>query len=55
MEKGFDDPFEANIVFLIEPKEFIKDIGLFGVENTFIIKKDGIQYIIGNKFNIIKV
>jgi Xaa-Pro aminopeptidase len=53
--KGFDEPVEENMVFAIEPKKFVKDIGLLGVENTFVVKKNGAESITGNLFDIIEI
>ncbi len=53
--KGFDDPLEENMVMAIEPKKGIDGIGMVGIENTFIITKNGGISITGNDFDIIKV
>jgi Xaa-Pro aminopeptidase len=53
--KGFDEPVQENMVFAIEPKNFIKDKGLLGVENTFIVTKNGGVSITGNQFDIIEI
>jgi Xaa-Pro aminopeptidase len=53
--KGFDEPVQENMVFAIEPKNFIKDKGLLGVENTFVVTKNGGVSITGNQFDIIEI
>jgi Xaa-Pro aminopeptidase len=53
--KGFDDPVEENMVFAIEPKNFIDNVGLVGVENTFVVTKKGAKSITGNFFDIIEI
>ena len=53
--KGFDEPIQENMVFAIEPKNFIKNAGLLGIENTFVVTKEGGVSITGNRFEIIEV
>jgi Xaa-Pro aminopeptidase len=45
--EGFDDPIEENMVFAVEPKKGIKDVGLVGVEDTYIITQSGAKCITG--------
>jgi Xaa-Pro aminopeptidase len=35
--KGFDEPFEKNMVLAIEPKRGIENYGIIGTEETFLI------------------
>ncbi len=37
LAKGFDDALVENMVFAVEPKKGVKDIGMVGIENTFIV------------------
>ncbi len=53
--KGFDEPIQENMVFAIEPKNFIENVGLVGVENTFVVTKKGGISITGNKFEIMEI
>lgn len=53
--EGFDDPLEANMVIAVEPKKGIKDVGLLGVEDTYIVTKDGSKCITGGGCDIIEV
>ncbi len=53
--EGFDEPIEENMVFAIEPKKGLQDIGLVGVEDTYIITKDGAKCITGGGHDIIEV
>jgi len=53
--KGFDDPLEENMVMAIEPKKGIEGVGMVGIENTFVITKDGGKSITGDDFDIINV
>lgn len=53
--KGFDEPLEENMVFALEPKKGIKDIGMVGIENTFIVTKDGGKCITGDHPGLILI
>jgi len=46
--KGFEEPFEENMVFALEPKKGVDDVGMVGIENTFIVTKDGGKCITGS-------
>lgn len=52
---GFDNPIEEGMVFALEPKKGIKDIGMVGIENTFLVTPDGGKCITGNNEGLIKV
>ncbi len=41
--QGFKNEFKENMVFAIEPKLFLKDIGIVGIENTFRIGKNSCE------------
>jgi Xaa-Pro aminopeptidase len=53
--EGFDDPIEENMVFAVEPKKGLKDVGLVGAEDTYIVTKDGAKCITGGGCDIIEV
>jgi Xaa-Pro aminopeptidase len=53
--KGFDEPIIENMVFALEPKKGIKDIGMVGIENTFIVTPAGGQCITGDHPGLINV
>ncbi len=53
--EGFDDPIEENMVFAVEPKKGVKDIGLLGVEDTYIVTKAGARCVTGGGCDIIEV
>lgn len=53
--EGFDSPIEKNMVFAIEPKKGIKDIGMVGIENTFVVTDNGGKCITGNSKGLIPV
>ncbi|MGC8767948.1 M24 family metallopeptidase [Calditerrivibrio sp.] len=53
--KGFDDPLEENMVMAIEPKKGIENVGMVGIENTFLVTAKGGISITGNDYDIINV
>ncbi len=53
--EGFDEPLKENMVFALEPKKGIKDIGLVGIENTFIVTPEGGKCITGTNPGLIEV
>ncbi len=52
---GFDEPIEENMVFAVEPKKGIENIGMVGIENTFIVTPSGGECITGNNEGLILV
>jgi Xaa-Pro aminopeptidase len=53
--KGFDEPLAENMTLAIEPKKGIKDIGMVGIENTFIVTPHGGECITGENTGLIPV
>ena len=53
--KGFDEPLEEGMVFAIEPKKGIKDVGLVGIENTFAVTPGGGRSLTGKSRGLIPV
>lgn len=53
--KGFDEPLEENMVLALEPKKGIKDVGMVGIENTFIVTSQGGRCITGENKGLIAV
>jgi len=53
--QGFDEPLQEGMVFALEPKKGIKDIGLVGIENTFIVTPEGGRCITGTHPGMMKV
>jgi Xaa-Pro dipeptidase len=53
--KGFDEPLVEGIVFAVEPKKGIENVGMVGIENTFLVTKDGGKCITGNNKGLIEV
>ncbi len=46
--KGSDKPLEEGMVIALEPKKGIKDIGMVGIENTFVVTPGGGRSITGH-------
>jgi Xaa-Pro aminopeptidase len=46
--RGFDEPLEEGMVIAIEPKKGIKGIGMVGIENTFVVTREGGRSITGH-------
>jgi Xaa-Pro dipeptidase len=53
--EGFDDPIQEGMVFALEPKEGIENIGMVGIENTFIVTAKGGECITGENPGLIPV
>jgi Xaa-Pro aminopeptidase len=53
--KGFDEPLQEGMVFAIEPKKGIRDVGLVGIENTFVVTWQGGRSITGINPGLIPV
>ncbi len=51
----FDSPIQEGMTFAVEPKNGIKDIGMVGIENTFIVTAGGGESITGNNPGLIPV
>ena len=46
--KGFEEPLVENMVFALEPKKGVENVGMVGIENTFLVTKDGGKSITGS-------
>lgn len=53
--KGFDEPLAENMTLAIEPKKGIQDIGIVGIENTFVVTPQGGACLTGNNPGMILV
>jgi Xaa-Pro aminopeptidase len=53
--EGFNEPLQKGMVFAIEPKKGIENIGMVGIENTFIVTSKGGECITGNNPGLIPV
>ena len=51
----FDVPLKERMVFAVEPKKGIKNIGMVGIENTFIVTPRGGECITGDSLGLIPV
>lgn len=55
LAKGFDEPLQENMVFAVEPKKGIKNVGMVGIENTFVVTPAGGRCITGNHAGLMPV
>jgi Xaa-Pro dipeptidase len=53
--EGFYEPLQEGMVFALEPKKGIENVGMVGIENTFIVTKDGGKCITGSNQGLIPV
>jgi Xaa-Pro dipeptidase len=53
--EGFDEPLEEGMVFALEPKKGIPDVGLVGIENTFVVTPQGGRSITGKSKGLLEV
>ncbi len=53
--KGFSMPIEENMTFAVEPKKGVTGVGTVGIEDTFIVTKEGGVSITGHNSGLIVV
>ncbi len=53
--EGFDQPLEEGMAIAVEPKKGIENIGMVGIENTFLVTPDGGQCITGDNPGLVPV
>ncbi len=53
--EGFSEPLQEGMVFALEPKKGIENIGMVGIENTFLVTPKGGRCITGNSPGLIPV
>ena len=53
--EGFDEPLEEGMVFALEPKKGIQDVGLVGIENTFVVTPQGGRVLTGKSRGLVEV
>ena len=53
--EGFDEPLEEGMVLALEPKKGIKDVGLVGIENTFVVTPQGGVPLTGKSRGLVEV
>ena len=52
---GFDEPLEEGMVFALEPKKGIPNVGLVGIENTFAVTPQGGRSLTGKSRGLLEV
>ncbi len=55
ISEGFYEPLEEGMAFAVEPKRGIQDIGMVGIENTFLVTPKGGRRITGDNPGLIPV
>jgi len=53
--EGFREPMQEGMVFALEPKKGFEDIGMVGIENTFIVTAEGGECITGNHPGLLRI
>jgi Xaa-Pro aminopeptidase len=53
--EGFDEPLEEGMVFALEPKKGMPDVGLVGIENTFVVTPQGGRPLTGKSRGLVEV
>jgi Xaa-Pro aminopeptidase len=53
--EGYNEPLEEGMVLALEPKKGIKDVGLVGIENTFVVTPQGGRSLTGKSKGLIEV
>jgi len=53
--EGFDEPLEEGMVFALEPKKGIPEVGLVGIENTFVVTPQGGRPLTGRSKGLVEV
>jgi Xaa-Pro dipeptidase len=52
---GFNEPLQEGMVLALEPKKGVREIGMVGTENTYIVTRSGGRSITGNSRGLIPV
>ncbi|KQC04083.1 MAG: peptidase M24 [Methanoculleus sp. SDB] len=53
--RGFDEPLQEGMVLALEPKKGIRDVGMVGTENTFVVTRTGGRSLTGGNPGLIPV
>jgi Xaa-Pro dipeptidase len=53
--EGFEEPLQAGMALAVEPKKGIKDVGMVGIENTFLVSEQGGRCITGESAGLVPV
>jgi len=51
--EGFNEPLKEGMVLALEPKKGIENVGMVGIENTFIVTGQGGKCITGDNPGLI--
>ncbi|WP_051272263.1 M24 family metallopeptidase [Shimazuella kribbensis] len=55
LANGFKQPLQENMVIAIEPKFTFPDRGVIGIENTYVVKKEGLKSLSISNEDILKI
>ncbi len=55
LAKGLDYPLQEGMVIAIEPKFTFPNKGVVGIENTYVVRKDGLESISYAQEDILKI
>jgi Xaa-Pro aminopeptidase len=53
--EGFDEPLQEGMVLAVEPKKGIPEVGMVGIENTFVVSPQGGRPLTGRSRGLIEV
>ena len=53
--EGFNEPLKEGMVFALEPKKGIRDVGMVGIENTFVVTPQGGRSITGKSRGLVEL
>ncbi len=55
LAEGYDEPLVENMVLAVEPKKGIPEMGMVGIENTFVVSPQGGRCLTGTHPGLILV
>jgi len=55
LARGLDNPLEEGLVIAIEPKFTFPDKGVIGIENTYVVRADGLESLSISSEEVIKI
>lgn len=55
LAKRFNNPLKSNMTIAVEPKRAIKDAGMVGSENTYVITENGGISLTGRSKEIVEI
>ena len=53
--EGFDEPLQERMTLAVEPKKGIDEVGMVGIENTFVVTPQGGRCLTGDSRGLIPV